>query len=140
MPVNAQWALQKALLAMLNADATLNTLFGTPIRLHDDIPTQPVFPFATFDRAGIRSVNADLPGAFEHQMTLKVWSHYGGRREALEGLHALRSVIDASLSMTLDDHYLINIRTVFADVFRVRNSRTFEAILNLRALTEPINP
>ncbi len=137
MSINAQWALQKSLLAMLNTDPDLGALLGTPVRVYDDIPEQPQFPFVTFDRAIARPVNAQHDGSLEHQMTLKVWSHYGGRREALEGLHALRNIIDDA-ALTLDEHYLVSIRTIFIDVFRVRSSRVYEAILNLRAVTEPL--
>ncbi len=137
MAVNAQWALQKALLAMLNADPDLGAVLGNPVRIYDDIPEQPQFPFATFDRASARPVNAEHGGALEHQMTLKIWSHYGGRREALEGLNALRNAIDDA-ALILDEHHLVSVRTIFADVFRIRSSRVFEAILNLRAITEPL--
>lgn len=137
MNTNAQWALQKALLTMLNTDPDLVSVLGSPLRIYDEVPSQPQFPFATFDRASVRPVNADMPGALEHQMTLKIWSHYGGRREALDGLHAMRNAIDAA-SMILDSHFLVSVRTTFADVFRVRTSRVFEAILNLRAVTEPL--
>ncbi len=137
MSINAQWALQTALLAMLNASPEVTAAFGSPLRLYDDIPEQPVFPFATFDRANARSVEADLSGALEHQITLKIWSKYGGRREALSGLNALRTAIDAAL-LSLTDHHLVDVRVTFADVFRIRSSRVFEAILNLRAVTEPL--
>jgi len=135
MSTNAQWALQKALLGALNADPATTAIFGNPLRVYDDVPEQPVFPFATFDRASVRPVNGDWPGALEHKMTLKVWSQYGGRREALDGLHALRAAINGA-SVPLDGHQLVNVRTSFADVFRVRSSRVFEAVLNLRAVTE----
>lgn len=137
MDVNAQWALQTALLARLNEDPNLGAVLGSPVRLYDDIPDQPQFPFVTFDRANASPVNAEHAGALEHILTLKVWSRYGGRREALAGLHALRNAIDDA-AFTLDGHQLVNIHTTFSDVFRVRTSRIFEAILNLRAVTEPL--
>ncbi len=137
METNAQWAVQKALLAMLNADTSLGPILGSPVRLYDDIPDQPQFPFATFDRATASPIEAERPGAFEHVMTLKLWSRYGGRREALEGLHGLRDAIDDA-ALVLDGHHLVGIRTTFSDIFRVRSSRVFEAILTLRAVTEPL--
>lgn len=138
MVTNAQWALQKALLEALNADPNMAAIFGAPLRLYDEIPSQPVFPFAVFDRSSLRPVNADHEGALEHQMTIKIWSRYGGRREALDGLQALRLAID-TLSVPLDGHYLVNVRTTFADIFRIRSSRLYEAVLRLRAVTEPLN-
>ncbi len=137
MAENAQWALQSALFGALNTDPALMALFGNPLRLYDDVPEQPQFPFITFDRAIMRQINADVEGAFEHQMTIKLWSEYGGRREALEGLSALRNAIETS-TLILNGHTLISIRITFADVFRIRSSSVFEVILNLRAVTEPI--
>ncbi len=136
MSTNALWAVQKAIQAALGADPALASLLGSPVRLYDDVPPQPQFPFASWDRARMVPLKADRAGALEHRLTLKIWSRYGGRREALEILQAVRAVLDDA-ALGLDGHVLVSLSTVFADVFRIRSTQVFEAILSLRAVTEP---
>ena len=137
MSTNAIWALQKAIQAALEADLALGAYLGSPARLYDDVPPQPQFPFATWDSARLVPVRADHAGALEHRLTLKIWSRYGGRRESLEILQAVRAVLDDA-PLVLDGHKLVSLSTIFADVFRIRSSHIFEAILTVRAVTEPI--
>ncbi len=138
MSSNAQWAVQKAIQAALDADPVLGSFLGSPVRLYDDTPPQPQFPFATWDRARIVPIKADRAGALEHRLILKIWSRYGGRRESLDILQAVRTVLDDA-ALVLDGHALVSLSTTFADVFRIRSTHVFEAILSLRAVTEPLS-
>ncbi len=137
MSNSAQWALQTAILDMLNMDADSLAALGNPVRLYDDFPEHPQYPFALFGRIQLRPLPMDESGPQEHRFTLNLWSRYGGHREALEALAALRNALDGA-NLTLNGYRLVSLSTLFADVLKASNGRLFQVVMRLRAVTEPI--
>jgi hypothetical protein len=137
MSLDAERALQGAILDYLRGQASLEPLLGTPPRVYDEPPTAPEHPYATLSRAQAR-VWGGLDGeGLEHTLTLTVVSRFGGTEEAKAVVAALRELLHEA-DLALQDHRLVNLRASFADVFRAADWRFAYGILRLRAVTEPL--
>jgi hypothetical protein len=111
-------------------------VLGSPVRLYDDPPTEPIYPFASFGRHQSRNTDADILALNEQTLSLHIWSRYRGKKEAQQILEAVRGSL-TDMPQIMNGHRLVSIRTVFADVLRARNGCIFQAVLRLRALTQP---
>ena len=136
MSISAELALQEAIFAHLQQDINVQTVLGSPVRLYDDPPAPPVYPFASFGRHQSRDTDADTLALNEQTLSLHIWSRYRGKSEAQQILEAVRGSL-GEIPQVMNGHRLVSIRTVFADVLRARNGRIFQAILRIRALTQP---
>ncbi|MGF1462070.1 MAG: DUF3168 domain-containing protein [Maricaulaceae bacterium] len=128
-------AFQRALFAMLSDAPELSDVLGRPARLYDLAPEEPVFPYVTFGQAETTPIGGDAAPVFEHRMSVHVWSRYGGRSEAKTLIAALRTVIDAGAA-PIEGAHLVDLRTVFTDVFRHSDVRTIHGVLKLRAVLQ----
>ena len=131
-----EWALQVGVRTALSNDAGVKAWLGDPARIYDEAPDDPVFPYLTYGRSESRPADGDGAPVTEHVLHLHLWSRYGGRREAKQGVAAVRTALhDASFA--LDGHTLGSLKTTYTDVFRVGDGRTVHGVVRLRALTEP---
>ena len=129
-PIPAPWAVQAALYRALEAEPALSG-----VRLHDDVPDEPVFPFVTLGEARAASY-AGVPGALSHEVRIHAYSRWGGRAELKRIEASVRAVLhDADLA--LDGHRLAQCRHVFSDVIRRPDQDTFHAVMRFRLVTEP---
>lgn len=127
-------ALQKALIAHLRRDATVQALLGPPARIWDAPPDQPGFPHLLIGRSESRPVRAD-GGGVEHALTLTVVSRFRGTEEAKAVLAAVRLRL-ANAVVEADGVRTVSLGVAFADVFSgADGARTF-AVLRVRAVTE----
>lgn len=127
-------ALQKALIAHLRADATVQALLGEPARVWDQPPAEAGYPNLTVGASQSRPVAADGCGV-EHALTLRCASRFGGTEEAKAVCAAIRaSVHEAELEA--DGVRTVSIRTTFADVFRSGDGRRVWGVVRVRAVTE----
>ena len=76
---NASWELQKALYAAVQADTHIQSLFGVPARIYDDVPEDVLFPYMTIGEVRCRDWEG-VDGGLEHDLRLHAWSRYGGRQ------------------------------------------------------------
>lgn len=132
--MSADYALIAAIRAAALGDAGVAALVTE--RIYDDPPPEVMFPYITLGRVESRPVDASGSAASEHAVTLHVWSRYGGRREALDVIAALRAVLH-NAPLDVDGRRLVFLFTQFSDVFRAGDGRTTHGVLRLRAITEP---
>ncbi len=136
MTLDAALALHRALLEVLRTDAELGMLLGGA-RVYDRPPRRMRPPYVTLGEIETRDWNTfDAPGA-RHLLTLHAWSEHGGRRQAYEILGRIDTLLDDAVP-ALDGHRLVELRTVFRSVVRMRDGRLFHGILRLQALTHPL--
>ena len=129
-------ALRAAIHTALTADVALAALLGGG-KIYDEPPKAAAFPYVALGEARIRNFSAgDEPGE-EHQLTLHVWSRQGGHSEAHRIAGALLNALDDA-PLALDGHRLVNLRFALADVRRVADGRTYQALVRFRAVTEPL--
>jgi Protein of unknown function (DUF3168) len=129
------FALQKAVVAALRADAALGALIGTAI--YDDPPREAAFPYVSLGAASLADGDTASERGYVHLFHLDIWSRQGGRKEVRAILGAIEAVLhDASLA--LDGHSLVNLRFEFADIFRDEDGETMRGVVRYRAVTEPL--
>lgn len=133
---DAGWAVQTAIHAALVADANVTAALGGP-RVFDHVPRGRAYPYMTFGQCITRDWSTgDSPGQ-EHLVVLHVWSRAAGREEVLAILAAARAALHDQV-LSLDGHRLVNLRHETSEVRRDPDGETFQGVLRLRAVTEPM--
>jgi hypothetical protein len=127
-------ALQKALIAHLKGDASLDALLGG--RVWDAAPTNPDSPHLLIGRGESRPVRAD-GGGVEHVLTLTGVSRFRGTEEAKAVLAAARARLSDAV-LEADGVRTANLRVAYADVFRSADGARTYAVLRVRAVTEEV--
>jgi Protein of unknown function (DUF3168) len=133
---SASWALQKAIHVALTNAGPLTALMGG-VRIFDDAPRNPAFPYVTHGESVVRDWSCATDEGHEHSVTVHVWSRGAGRRQAHEILGAIGLTLDGQ-ALTLDGHRLISLRHEFSEVRRESDGETWRGLLRLRATTEVI--
>ncbi len=131
------FALQKAIIAVLASDGSVQALLGSPARLYDDPPRETAYPFVSLGLSTLSDADTASERGHEHSIVLDVWSRQGGRKEARAIVGAIEAVLH-NADLTLDGHRLINLRFSFADVFRDEDGETMRAVIRYRAVSEPL--
>lgn len=132
---SAAMELQKAVFAVLSADAGLLGKLGEP-RIYDHAPARAEFPYLTFGRSTVRDWSTDSEEGREHLLTIHVWSKARGRGETLELLDMVRSAL-ADVEPALDGHHLVNLRAEFEEARFDDDFGVYHGLLRFRAVTEP---
>lgn len=127
--------LQKALFALLAADATLTALLGGPAKIFDHVPAPAAFPYVTFGRTSLFDWSTATERGAEHLLTLHVWSTGRGRSEALAILERLAALLDDA-ALTLAGHRLVALRLESSEARYDADIAAHHGQLHLRALTE----
>ena len=131
----AEAALERAFLAALRADADVQALLGHPARIFDDETTEPVFPYAELERHEVATRGAAGVDGQAHTLTLAVRSRDGGRSVAKEILGALRAAAEAA-EPVLAGQRVVLVQTVYCDVMRAPDLRSFRGLIRIRIITE----
>jgi hypothetical protein len=131
----ASWALQRGIYQALANSLELVTMLGG-VRVYDDAPQSPPYPFITLGQSVIRDWNTGSEDGAEHSLTLHVWSRSGGKKEIQQIVEAIRAALHDK-SLALEDHYLINLRHEFSEARLDPDGDTFHGVVRYRAVTEP---
>jgi len=137
MTTDAALALHRAVLEVLRSDSELGLLLGGP-HVRDRPPRRSRLPYVVTGDVETRDWNTFDARGHEHMMTLHAWSEHGGHRQAYEIMGRMDAVLDDA-PLVLEGHRLVNMRTVFRSVVRMRDGRLFHGMLRLRATTHPLN-
>ncbi|MER2519734.1 MAG: DUF3168 domain-containing protein [Bdellovibrionales bacterium] len=84
---------QEAVYAALAGDAGVQASLGSPPRLYDHVPEDASFPYIAFGVAHIAPDDSKMGSAFEHTLTLDIFSRYRGAKEAKEILQAVYAAL-----------------------------------------------
>lgn len=84
---------QEAVYAALVAHAGVQALLGAPPRVYDHVPDEATFPYAAFGVAHIAPEDSKLDSAFDHTLTLDIFSRYRGSKEAKEILQVVYAAL-----------------------------------------------
>lgn len=111
---------------------------GSPPRLYDSAPEDPIFPYLSYGLLRSEDIGGDELSLFSHQMTLHLWSRYAGRAEILSVMEAVKAVLNDTDLITAEllDETLISAAILYSDVLRAPDGRTQHGILRLSILTE----
>ena len=132
--MDAERALQGALITLLRGAPGLHPLLGNPARVFDATPEAPSYPYVALGRSQVRPW-AGTDDGLEHSLTLTCVSRFDGTEEAKAITAALRTTLhDAAPAMT--GWRVVNLTTTFADVFRAADRRSVFGVLRVRCVTE----
>ncbi|AJY47231.1 DUF3168 domain-containing protein [Martelella endophytica] len=132
-------AVENALLAAIHArlasDATLTGLIGADA-IFDRLLSRPRLPAIVFGLCETKDYSTVDATAYEHLLTIEVWSEAYGRK-ALQAIEArVRALLDDA-PLTLSDAHLVSILYRSTRVKRVERTGYFLAEMQFRAVTEP---
>jgi hypothetical protein len=130
---SAQQLVQDIHMTLISAPL-IGAVLGDPPRIYDDVPEDPTYPYLTYGTVRSEDRNADGGGErIAHQISFHIWSRGAGRREILELLDRVQSVLEAGLS-----HAIV---PLYADVFAAGRGgqvtpNTRHGLLRLSIITE----
>lgn len=108
--MSASRAFQKAIVALLRADAGVGALVGD--RIYDGPPAAATFPYVSIGPSDFVAFDAELLTAREETIQLDVWDRSNGQK------NTCRAIVDAihsalhRVEMALDDPYAAALVTV----------------------------
>ena len=131
----ASWALQRSIYqALANAPALTARLGGA--RIYSKAPQGEALPYITLGQTATLDWSTGTELGTEHDLTLHVWTSADSAEEVHEIMDAVKTLLhDRPLS--LDDHYLVNLRHEFAEARIDPDGETMHGIVRYRAVTEP---
>ena len=132
----ASWALQRSIYQALTDSPELTSLLGGD-RIYSAAPPAAQFPFITLGQTVNLDWSTGTEDGTEHSLTLHVWS----RADSLSDVHEIMQVIRMVLHnqpLSLDDHYLVNLRHEFTEARLDPDGETMHGIVRYRAVTEPM--
>ncbi len=130
--------LQAAVVAALRASTALQVLLGSPVRLYQDVPDNPAFPYATIGDAQQLPDKAECINGSEIYVDVHAFSRGPGDAEIKNVAAAVSDSID-DVAMTLTNHRCLLIQRENAIFRKDPDTLTRHAILTFKALTEPLN-
>lgn len=134
--------LQNAVAELLRASADLKALCGNPVRLYQDVPANPKFPYITI---GDSQDVPDLAGAddcfldgSEIFFDLHVWARppTGGTAQEKQIGAAIRAALPAEVSLTENRNLLLERRNEHH--MTEPDTVTLHGVYTFRALVEPV--
>lgn len=134
-PTAALWVIQKSIYAQLRGSDVLRQIMGDPVRVYDDPPPESNFPYITIGEARTEPFEG-IEDAMEHDISLHVYSKYSGRREMKLIIDGIYETLHES-DFTISEQCLVNIRFVFADMFRKSDGSVFQGVIRFRVVTQP---
>ena len=121
----------------LSQDAIVMSLFGSPPRIYDFTPEDPVYPYMTYGTVRSEDRSADEVEILSHTVTLHLWSRYSGRAEVLDLLATFSDRLERLPAQQID-HKIIGLNVLYVDVFRARDNRTQHGLIRLSVQTETL--
>ena len=125
----------KAIHALLSEDLGVQAALGTPPRLYDNPPEDPVFPYLTYGLMRSEDISADGAVMSAHTLTLHIWSRYGGRAQVMEVLAAVTSALQSG-ELSLPDINLARAQVSYTDIFRAPDGLTLHGLIRFSLTTD----
>ncbi len=133
--LEATIVISKAIHAALSANGAVTALLGTPPRLYDNPPEDPVFPYLTYGPIRSEDISGDGAVITNHIMTLHIWSRYGGRAEAMNIVRVVTAALE-NTALTPGDIHLVRARTLYTDIFRAPDGQTLHGLIRFSLTTD----
>lgn len=131
-------SLTKSLHKTLAESNVIKDALGTPPRLYDHAPEDPVFPYLSYGAMRGTDIGGDDAPLMSYQITLHLWSRYSGRSEVLTLLEQVKAVLSDTdtIALNLTSQNLVSATILYADVLRAPDGRTHHGLLRLSFLTD----
>lgn len=136
------WELQTAIVAALKASADLQSLLGSPMRIYQKVPANPVFPYLTIGESQDIPDRAACVDGHEIFPPIHVWSRpaSGTYQEAKQiAANIWTCLRDATLTMSENRCVIFERDSLGDQVGEETDAVTKHVICHYRALMEPAN-
>ena len=128
-------ALQHSIYRTLSNATALTSLLGGA-GIYSKAPQGQALPYMTLGQTVNLDWSTGTDDGTKHDLTLHVWTSAGSAEEVQEIIEAVKTLLhDQPLS--LDEHYLVNLRHEFAEARIDPDGETMHGIVRYRAVTEP---
>ncbi len=132
--------LQGEIIGLLKADTALQSLVGNPVRLYQDVPAKPQFPYLVLADAQQLPDKAECINGSEIFIDLHVWSRMNNDSEREAITDAILDVLDEGQdNISMSSHRCLIFERDNVIFRRDSDNTTRHAVLTFRALTEPTN-
>jgi len=123
-------AISKAIHACLTNDIHVTEQLGRPVRIYDDVPDGPVFPYVTYGALRVEDISADRAPHVTATLNLHLYSRYAGKAEAMSVLATLLSALNRD---ALRQHLpgVVSIVSRYTDSFTARDGHSRHSVLRL---------
>jgi len=121
----------------LSTDNVVTSIFGSPPRLYDYAPEDPIYPYLSYGTVRSEDRSGDDIEILSHTVTLHVWSRYSGRAEIVDLLASLSNRLEI-IPKAHVDHRIVGLNILYTDVFRARDNRTQHGLIRLSIQTETL--
>ena len=125
----------KAIHALLSDHMGVQAVLGTPPRLYDQPPEDPVFPYLTYGPMRSEDISADGAVMSAHTLTLHIWSRYGGRAQVMEVLAAVTGALQSG-ALSLPNINLARAQVSYTDIFRAPDGLTLHGLIRFSLTTD----
>ena len=122
-------------MALLRADADVQSVFGSPARVFDAESEEPLYPYALLERHETSPAGASLVNGIEHRITLACYSQDYGVQGAKACLSALRAAVEGA-DWAVDSQNVVLSQVVYADAMRTADKRAFRGVVRVRIISE----
>ena len=133
--LEATIVISKAIHAALSANGAVTALLGTPPRLYDNPPEDPVFPYLTYGPIRSEDISGDGAVITNHIMTLHIWSRYGGRAEAMNIVQVISEAL-VNIVLPPGDIHLTRKQLIYTDIFRAPDGQTLHGLIRFSLTTD----
>ncbi len=133
---NQAQSLAKSVHAALSTDIAVQSVLGQTPRLYDHAPKDPIYPYLTYGPMRSENISGDVSPLTAHNMTLHLWSRYGGRAEIMDLTNAVSGVLESG-GWQLTEGVLVSANVIFTDNFRAPDGRTLHGVIRFNATTQP---
>jgi len=125
----------KAIHALLSDHMGVQAVLGTPPRLYDNPPEDPIFPYLTYGPMRSEDISADGAVMSAHTLTLHIWSRYGGRAQVMEVLAAVTGALQGA-DISLPNINLARAQVSYTDIFRAPDGLTLHGLIRFSLTTD----
>jgi hypothetical protein len=134
--VTATIEISKAVHAQLSSDIAVQAVLGTPPRLYDHPPEDPIFPYLTYGPMRSEDIGGDEAPLSAHLMTLHLWSRYSGRAQVMSLLEAVILSLESG-KLSLSGMNLVKAQVKYTDIFRAPDGLTLHGLIRFSLITDP---
>lgn len=130
--------IQQAVYAELSADQPLGQMLAGD-GIYDLPPATAPFPYVTFGRTSVYDWSTASENGTEHLLTIHVWSQAKGKKQSLEIMERLETLLRA-FQPALTGLALISFRLEYSEVRFDDNAYLHHGLMRYRALVEETAP
>jgi hypothetical protein len=133
MPYNIR-AVQNAVHTVLAANAGVQALLGSPVRLFDHAPPATAYPFVRYGDQRAEAARTREPSELAIAFTLETYSRYRGRTELRQIEEAIVTALH-NTTITVDDGTVAHCQFLQSDQDIEPDGLTYRGALRFRIVT-----